>query len=200
MAPSSRSTATRRGIVEAARALFARHGYEATSVRQIGAACGLSDAAIYYHFRSKREIFQVALVPDAVRPGGANGDAYDAAAFVDSLFQEMDDWAGQAEFISLVHRGILQGDGEAARAYLALVEQFHGRLAAALQPHFGEIGERVASAITLLFCGAFVEAALAPAETLATALRDDGLRGRLRRSVLLCMPTSPLPAGAQSAS
>ncbi len=51
-----RGDETRRRILGAALDLFARDGFEATTVRTIADACGLTDAALYYYFRSKRAI------------------------------------------------------------------------------------------------------------------------------------------------
>jgi AcrR family transcriptional regulator len=43
--------------MSAALHLFAEHGFAATSVRQIAAAVGVTDAALYSHFPSKQAIF-----------------------------------------------------------------------------------------------------------------------------------------------
>jgi AcrR family transcriptional regulator len=48
--------ATRQRILEVALELFGRYGFEGTSVKAIGEQSGLTDGALYYHFRSKREI------------------------------------------------------------------------------------------------------------------------------------------------
>lgn len=48
--------ATRQSILRAALELFARDGFEATTVRAIARRCGLTDAALYYYFKSKRQI------------------------------------------------------------------------------------------------------------------------------------------------
>lgn len=49
-----RSEATRRALIEAAESLFARHGFEKVSTRQIGAAIGsANNGVISYHFGSK---------------------------------------------------------------------------------------------------------------------------------------------------
>ena len=45
---------TRRRILEAARELFGTDGFDCTTVRQIASAVGITDAALYYHFKSKR--------------------------------------------------------------------------------------------------------------------------------------------------
>jgi len=52
-----RSLATRRCILEAAQRLFASHGYHGASIRDIVQACGVSNAALYYHFGSKQSLY-----------------------------------------------------------------------------------------------------------------------------------------------
>ncbi len=52
-----RSLATRRCILEAAQQLFASHGYHGASIRDIVQACGVSNAALYYHFGSKQNLY-----------------------------------------------------------------------------------------------------------------------------------------------
>jgi AcrR family transcriptional regulator len=46
----------RSAILDAALDLFSTNGYDATTVRQIAAVVGVSDAALYSHFESKAEI------------------------------------------------------------------------------------------------------------------------------------------------
>jgi AcrR family transcriptional regulator len=47
---------TRERILEVALALFAEKGYDATSMREIAEALGITKAALYYHFDSKADI------------------------------------------------------------------------------------------------------------------------------------------------
>jgi AcrR family transcriptional regulator len=67
--PKRTARDTRSGILDAALGLFARQGYAGTSVRQIAAVVGLSDAGLYAHFPSKRAIAESLVAewgPDAV--------------------------------------------------------------------------------------------------------------------------------------
>lgn len=48
---------TRQNILEAAQQLFAAHGYHGASIRDIVHACGVSNAAVYYHFKSKQNLY-----------------------------------------------------------------------------------------------------------------------------------------------
>ncbi len=55
---SRRGPHTRKQILDAALRLFSERGFARTSVRDIAEAAGITDAAIYYHFASKRDLFE----------------------------------------------------------------------------------------------------------------------------------------------
>src|SRR5262245_453558 len=55
--PKSEGPATRDLMLEAALELFALRGFDATTVRQIAAAVGVRDSAIYAHFPGKQAIY-----------------------------------------------------------------------------------------------------------------------------------------------
>lgn len=52
---------TRQKILDAAERLFARHGFESTSLRSIIASADVNLAAIHYHFRSKEGLIRAVL-------------------------------------------------------------------------------------------------------------------------------------------
>lgn len=60
---AEQARATRQGIVETARRLFAERGYEGASLQDIADEMGLTKAAVYYHFRSKADILRAIVVP-----------------------------------------------------------------------------------------------------------------------------------------
>ena len=53
--------ATRQQLVAVATDLFARHGYEGTSIEAVLAASELSRGALYHHFASKEALFEAVL-------------------------------------------------------------------------------------------------------------------------------------------
>jgi AcrR family transcriptional regulator len=53
-----RGPLTRSQILDASLHLFSEKGFTRTSVRDIAQAAGITDAAIYYHFASKRDLFE----------------------------------------------------------------------------------------------------------------------------------------------
>jgi AcrR family transcriptional regulator len=62
--------ATRQKIVDAAREMFAREGYEAVSMRRIADAIEYTPAAIYVHFPDKEALFHEVVGCDFLRLGG----------------------------------------------------------------------------------------------------------------------------------
>lgn len=67
MPPPSAETLLTKGertahrIMDAAELLFARQGYEATTLRQIAAAAGLREPGLYNHFASKQALYEAVL-------------------------------------------------------------------------------------------------------------------------------------------
>ena len=53
-----RGPLTRKQILDASLKLFSDKGFARASVRDIAQAAGITDAAIYYHFASKRDLFE----------------------------------------------------------------------------------------------------------------------------------------------
>jgi AcrR family transcriptional regulator len=59
----------RQKILDVAESLFTEHGYQAVSIRQIAQACGLTNAALYYHFDSKEALYKEVLEHYTARLG-----------------------------------------------------------------------------------------------------------------------------------
>lgn len=55
--PYAKGLAKREEILDAALELFAHHGYDRTSVREIARQVGLTQAGLLHHFSSKEELF-----------------------------------------------------------------------------------------------------------------------------------------------
>ncbi|MFY9714838.1 MAG: TetR/AcrR family transcriptional regulator [Microbacterium sp.] len=70
----------RRGLLDAAVAVFNESGYDATSVAALATRLGLSKAALYHHFASKEEILETALGEALDGLEGVLRDAVAAAA------------------------------------------------------------------------------------------------------------------------
>jgi AcrR family transcriptional regulator len=55
---AERTEATTGALVDAARELFARDGYDATSLDAVAARAGVTKGAVYHHFDGKRQLFE----------------------------------------------------------------------------------------------------------------------------------------------
>ena len=57
----------RDAILDTSAKLFNQYGYKEVSIRDIAQACGLTNAALYYHFKNKEDLFLAMLQRDHVR-------------------------------------------------------------------------------------------------------------------------------------
>ncbi len=75
---STATVSTRDQILDAAERLFARQGFDPTTIKEIGSAAGLTPALLYYYFPSKEELYRAVLqrvAGDLVARGRAKLDA-----------------------------------------------------------------------------------------------------------------------------
>jgi AcrR family transcriptional regulator len=54
----------REAILGTSAKLFSQHGYKEVSIRDIAQACGMTNAALYYHFKNKEDLFLAMLQRD----------------------------------------------------------------------------------------------------------------------------------------
>lgn len=128
--PRRRTRDRRRAILRAAEQLFAEHGYARTSMKRLAASVGVTDAALYNHFRSKREILE-ALYEErgfyhaidvlehlpAVRP-------LERQLILNAL-ASADLWAQNAAFLRIVIGEVLAGDPTAREVHGRIMERWH---------------------------------------------------------------------------
>ena len=153
------SAATKRGLVEVARARFAAQGYAGTSLDEIVAGADVTKGALYHHFKGKQELFEAVftVVED------------DASERIRAAIHTVDDpWeqaiAGLREFLAVTrtedYRRIVIQDGPAVLGYerfreheerstFGLVQEIVGSLLAAYDPPASTV-----QAFTRLFFGA----------------------------------------------
>ena len=65
---TAKSERTRVAIEEAARRLFAQHGYDRTTIREIAAAADIDPALVIRYFGSKDELFSIVAEPELMLP------------------------------------------------------------------------------------------------------------------------------------
>ncbi|MEM8981872.1 MAG: TetR/AcrR family transcriptional regulator [Pseudomonadota bacterium] len=118
---SSKSQTTKQRILDAAEELFARDGFSAVTVRQIMKKAGADVALAYYHFESKRDLFDAVLM----RRAEVMNDIRHAA--LDEVEKRHPDDAPSIEEIIAAFTNplldLLNNDHDHWRHYLALIAQ-----------------------------------------------------------------------------
>ena len=114
---------TRERILDAAEALFAKRGFDGVTVRQIMSEAGADVALAYYHFKSKRDLFDAVLLR---RVGTLNDLRLKALEQVEQ--RHADDQPSVEEIIAAFTEPLLQileDDPDEWRDYMALIAQIN---------------------------------------------------------------------------
>jgi len=135
-----RGPLTRQQILDASLRLFSERGFARTTVRDIARQAGITDAAIYYHFESKRELLE-ALVEEQ---GFVNSLLELERASADVPLRETLLWMARGainimdenrDFLRLIIMEGLGGDEAATEQYQRLTERWENGLARALNQY-----------------------------------------------------------------
>jgi len=180
-----RREATTVALVTAARELFARDGYDATSLDAVAAAAGVTKGAVYHHFNGKRELFAAVFQEEAARLGEVVAAAY---------ARKRDSWrAFEAACIAFLEacldpgvRQILLLDAEAALGWERVRELERNMLsmsevAIASAIAEGRIARRDPAPLAQLLFGTLCEAAMVVARAEDQHAAQRGIVGEIRR-------------------
>ncbi|MEX0683550.1 MAG: TetR family transcriptional regulator [Dehalococcoidia bacterium] len=124
---------TRQQILDASLSLFSQNGFARTTVRDIARMAGITDAAIYYHFESKRELLEALVEERGFLAGLQNLERVEA----EMPLQEMVLWmaAGAVnlmdqnrDFLRLITMEGLGGDEAALEQYTRLIDLWENAL------------------------------------------------------------------------
>lgn len=184
---------TRARIVEAARVLFNRHGYDNVTIDMVMQAAALTRGGFYHHFRNKEALFAAAVSGFLV----GRGARWRAEAGVDPVTPVLEDAANMLRsYLSPEHLGDLEGQcpmialpsdvGRAApavrEAYGVLLEAMVGLFERAI-PDAGGDRRPTALALAALSVGGMVLARTVPDAGLGAEVRSAALDEALK---LLC--------------
>nr|WP_090343400.1 TetR/AcrR family transcriptional regulator [Mycolicibacterium malmesburyense]CRL74367.1 transcriptional regulator [Mycolicibacterium malmesburyense] len=76
---AERTEATTAALIDAARALFAEDGYEATSLDAVAARAQVTKGAVYHHFEGKRRLFEAVFTREVKRMAVPLAETYQRA-------------------------------------------------------------------------------------------------------------------------
>lgn len=191
-------------ILDAAERLFAQHGFDGVTMRQIMKAAGADVALAYYHFKSKRDLFDAVMLRRVETLNESRLKALEAVerrhhradpptvdeiigAFVNPLLErlgdEPDKWRHYFALIAQINNSPEFGGALMTRYFDPLVKRFLAALRRAL-PGCNEID--------LLWSYHFLSGALTL--TFAETGRLDNLSGGLYRSDDMAAANARMPA------
>jgi TetR/AcrR family transcriptional regulator, transcriptional repressor for nem operon len=184
---------TRTRIVECARRMFNRHGFEAVSIDQIMASAGLTRGGFYHHFANKEELYSEAVASYA----RCNPSGLDFAASARQIVlqmvnaylsrQHLEDIDRHCPMIALPS-DVARAGPAVRRTYEMLLSGMVGVFERGVDPADGD-ARQAALAIAALCVGGMV---------LARTLEDDDLAGDIREAARrVALEVGGLNAAAQ---
>jgi AcrR family transcriptional regulator len=177
---------TRTRIIESARRLFNRNGFEAVTIAEIMGAAGLTHGGFYKHFSAKEDVYQAAVLQFicAERPEPWQARHIDPAArgpaltrmIVEAYLSDdhFDDRDGSCPMIALPS-DVARGNPAVKEAFRQVLDMMVGAFAENLPPDGGAPRER-ALALVALVVGGMVLARAVDDKDLADDLRAAALR------------------------
>jgi len=140
---------TRQRILAVALGLFSQQGFHRTSIRRIAREAGLSDAALYYHFASKREILEALYEERGFVAAMQLLERLEARVplrqqLVRTAMASADLWGQNGDLLRVVAMEVLQGDPAAAEIHLAMMRRWREGVALLLR-RYQESGQLAAT-------------------------------------------------------
>lgn len=180
---------TRRRILDAARQLFAEHGYERTTVKAIASRLDITDPALYHHFRSKREIFESLLVePEFSEIDGIEEMRLGREALIDRLMATLRAYNQHSDLMRMLFREQMSGEP----ASIAFSERSRNAYKGLFLPSFislyGDDGHVIIDALSAMLTGLSWDAMLAYGADFGRVAEQEAFLQRARAMVELAMP------------
>jgi AcrR family transcriptional regulator len=143
-------------ILAAALKLFARDGFDGTTVRGIADTCGLTDAALYYYFPTKRSILEALLTRprQAWRSWAPQGGALTAELIGELVDATLDGIADEGPLYRVILDQAIDGDRTALALRARAAASGRRRLLAVFGDAESELSADRTEAFTMLIHGA----------------------------------------------
>jgi len=196
MAQAARSTdfertgsLTKQRILAAAQELFASNGYTGTTVRAIASRLDLTDPAIYYHFRSKRQIFDALLQGPRVSHQLALDDAAASREeLVECMFTTVTAYTRQPDMLRMLFRQQFGGDPASNLRRRESTARFQAMLAAPFAALYGERGPAILEALGIVTSGILWDAIVTHGARFTDVVAQPSFARRVRNLMELAMP------------
>lgn len=176
-----RGPLTRKQILDASLRLFSEKGFTRTSVRDIAQAAGITDAAIYYHFESKRDLLEAIIEERGFTSALTDLERAELDHVTISPLEAICSIATGALALMYANRDLMKvllvqamaEDSVAMEEYRTLVERWE-KAEARILKHYIQLGmlrtddaDELAKQLVLSVIGAFADAAMSPVDPAA---------------------------------
>jgi len=180
---------TRRRILDAARELFAEHGYERTTVKAIASRLDITDPALYHHFRSKREIFESLLVePEFSEMDGIEELRLSREALVDCLIATLQAYNRHSDLMRMLFREQMEGEPASIAFSVRSRNAYKGLFLPSFISLYGEEGHLIIDALAAMLTGLSWDAMLAYGADFGRVAEQEAFLQRARAMIELAMP------------
>ena len=184
---------TKQKILATAQELFANNGYNGTTVQAIASRLDLTDPAIYYHFRSKRHIFDSLLQSSgAGQFVAADNEVPSREDLIDRMMSTFNAYARQPDMLRMLFRQQYRGDPASNQRRRETMATFQATLAPLFTRLYGETGPSVLEAVGLVTLGIIWDAILSYGHGFAQVVEQPWFAQRARKLFEIAMP--PVPA------
>lgn len=175
---------TRQALLDRARHAFAERGYAATSLEDLARGLGLTKAAVYHHFASKRELLEALLEESFQKADRAleQGETLEERLLSYALAYR--DQIEPLTALMTAQSGRRGGDQQAARVALEAMSRGLARLQQSLERAVPGQGQPLAAIFASIVHGAYM---------MARHLPGYELEGMLRTGVQLFVRGLPVP-------
>lgn len=190
--------ATRERVVDCARRLFVRDGYEATSIRSVGREAGLSDAAIHYYFGSKQELLAAVIDSQAALAGDCRRHP-DVCVTRDCLLEcvlhYFFTYVRLPDLVRMLLREQIVNEPVSVESGLRIADRFQDALGPAFEHVYGEGGSVLIKATEMLLAGILWNEILDRGDDFTPVLGSVAFRQRVCGLVGLVLQPVSVPAG-----
>jgi AcrR family transcriptional regulator len=165
-------------ILDAARRLFAEHGFDGTSLRQVARAAGVDPAMIHHFFKGKDELFALSVElpadPEQVLAGMADSDPSQRAEQIVRAVLRLWESPAQAGLLAFL-RGTIGSKAKTALLRETVTRRVVSRIMAAVPGNPEEVALR-GSMVATQVVGLMMVRYVVRLEPLASATAEDVVR------------------------
>jgi AcrR family transcriptional regulator len=173
-----------------------RDGYEATSIRAVARAANLSDAAIYYYFRSKPELLEAVLEAQAAEAEDCRrhpGVCLTRQCLIECVLDYFYTYVGLPDLVRMLLREQIVNEPTSVASGMRIASRFPEVLGPAFERVYGARGRLLQETLDVLLAGILWNEILERGAQFSRAVASAAFRKRVRGLIELALPPARTP-------